>query len=79
MRTVLDKVRRGGYEYRSGLSMARVTAVPKRERNSYPAFFYDDATGWGIVNHDAGITMLGEEWNEVKDALTHGARKMGML
>lgn len=79
MDKVLDKVRGGGYEFRNGVRMAKVTAIPKRERNCYPAFFYDEGTGWGIVDHQGGITELDENWNEVKDALTMGARKVGMI
>ncbi len=77
MDKVLDKVRGGGYEFRNGVRMARVTAVPKKERNIYPAFFYDEEEGWGIVGQDAGIRFLGDESCELQDALTTKAKKLG--
>lgn len=79
MDKVLDKVREGGYEFRNGVRMARVTAVPRKDRNNYPAFFYDEEEGWGIVGQDAGIRFLGDECVELQDALTKGARKVGRL
>lgn len=61
--------------------MADVVAVPKRDRNVLPSFFYDNYDhSWKALDHSAQFTKVtGKKWGAVCKSLNFLAKKQGLI